>query len=265
MEKKSYSEDEIAAIMGNAARLQAVQGVQGKEGLTLEEIKAAAADAGIEPGFIEVASSEVATHKQSYLSLPTAINRTQIVRGQLSEERWISLVGQFVRAFGGPGNVEIQGNRRIWTQDGVRITVEEMGDQIIFTAQENWGKGLELPIAFFLVGLFATLAMALLSVTSLESSIIMATLGMAFLLFGSFFTYRKRKAQRQDRTLEKFDSVLNKCAMLLQDEHLLSDSPSNYSGTLKKGEIDIPDEEVYVVQPGVSRRKNDAGMTSSDD
>ena len=54
MTEKTYTEAEIAEIMGAAARLQAAEGTLGQEGLTLEEIKLAAAEAGIDPRFVEI-------------------------------------------------------------------------------------------------------------------------------------------------------------------------------------------------------------------
>ena len=245
MKEKSYSEDEIASIIGSAARLQALQGVEGQRGLTLNEIKEAAAEAGIDSKYIEIASSEVTDHRKSYFSLPTAISRTQFIRGSLTQGVWEELIAHFTRTFGGPGEAIVRGKKRTWKREGVNVTLEELGNQIVINVEEDWGQTIELPIALSLVGFFATIAMAILSVTSQESSIIFATIGMATLLFGTFFTYRRQKQKKQTQILKQFEHMLNTSAIIMQEKEIPDISSSGTRSAPVSTPLEIPDEEQY--------------------
>lgn len=257
MDEKSYSEEEISAILGHAARLQFTEGSLDLEGLTLEEIKEAAAAAGIEPAFVEIAASATSNQKKTYLSIPTGASRSMFVKGTLSEESWGKMTGEFVRAFGGPGKTSQESNQRIWSHEHIRITVEELGDQVALHAEANWGKELELPIPFMIVGTVATLMVGALSIVSLEWTIGVVALLLSALLVGSFSWYKRRRADKQERVLDTFESTLNRCAIRIRGEQD-AESVGDVEGMVKiPSRIDLEeyaaDEESQT--PVASRQK----------
>ena len=216
MQNKTYTESEISDIISQAARLQAIEGTIGQEGLTLDEIKEAAVEAGIDPQFVDIASSVSSNHKKAYWSIPTAINRSMFVRGRLTDEAWGHMVNHFVRTFGGPGKTEVKEGRRSWKRDFYSFTVEERGDQLVLHAEADWSKELELPFALSIVGMIATMMIGMVAFLAEELGFGVVFLIMATLVSGFFVTYRNRQQARQEKTRQLFEATLNRSVILIQ-------------------------------------------------
>ena len=75
MPEKIYTEAEVAALLERAARMQASAAPTDGAGLTLEEVKSAAAAAGIAPQFVELAATASSDRGQAYWSIPTGVGR----------------------------------------------------------------------------------------------------------------------------------------------------------------------------------------------
>ena len=243
MGEKIYTESEISAMLGEAARMQALLGASGQKGLTLEEIKAAAAEAGIDPSFVEIASSSVSDQKKTYLGVPTGIGRTMFVQGSLTDERWNQMVNIFMREFGGPGTIETQGSRRSWAFDSYRFTAEETGGQIVLHAESDWGDELELPIALSLVGGIATLVSTGIALVSLEWTIGIVAALMMLLVVGSFSTFKSRRRLKQEQHLASLETLLNQCAVILQEDGEKSLNSGEFERDIKRIELPETDYE----------------------
>ena len=216
MKNKTYTEAEISDIISQAVHLQAIEGTIGQEGLTLEEIKQVAAEAGIAPQFIEIASSASANHKKAFLTIPTAISRSVFVNGELTNEAWDKMVHQFVRAFGGPGETRVQPQKRSWTRDNTRFTAEQVGDQFVLHAEADWSKELEIPIAFTIVGAIAAVMLSLVGLLAAEWGIGLIALVFGIAVAGFFSTFRSRRVNRLNEMTQRFEMTLNRCIVLAQ-------------------------------------------------
>ena len=226
--------------------MQAIEGTRGQEGLTLDEIKHVASEAGIAPEFIDVASSGTSDERKAYMSIPTGVSRSIFVRGSLTEEAWTQMVGQFMRTLGGPGEVETTSNRRTWTRGATRITAEETGGQVVLQAEADWSKDLELPIALSLVGSIATLMMGITAFAAWEGSLGLIAMFLATLVSVSFASYRKKRMVRQEETLTLFESTLNRCAVLLQGKERDAEAGSVEAGSVEAAAPlldDVPAED----------------------
>ncbi len=251
MAKKTYTESEITDIMGHAAKMQALEKTQGHEGLTIEELKAIAVESGIDPQFVEIASSESIDHKNSYAGIPVSISRSMFVQGSLSDAHWDQMVTRFVKEFGGPGEVVQLGLRRIWRQDNIKIVVEEVHGQVMMNATAEWSKELEMPFALTIVGAIATLVTAGLGVVSMEWSIGLVAILVGAIIAGTFSTYQKRKAARQEALRERFTSTLNHCAVVIQKDHLVEEVQKNV-----EPQIEVPLINLHVSEEGISSEQN---------
>jgi len=89
MSDRIFSENEVQQLIKRAAELEAERSVSGrdsgKNGLTIDELKVVASEAGLDPQLIEQAASEMST-TSSDLKEPVRVNREEIV-----SETWLDL------------------------------------------------------------------------------------------------------------------------------------------------------------------------------
>lgn len=89
MSDRIFSEDEVQKLIKRAAELEAERSVSGKDsgknGLTIDELKVVASEAGLDPQLIEQAASEM-SDSSSDLKEPVRVNREEIV-----SETWLDL------------------------------------------------------------------------------------------------------------------------------------------------------------------------------
>lgn len=255
MAKKTYTESEIADLLGRAAQMQALEKTQGHEGLTLEELKAIAVETGIDPQFVEIASAASSNHQKAYGGIPVSTSRSMFVQGTLTDDSWSQMVARFVAEFGGPGEVTQTGARRTWTQGNVKITMEDVSGQVMMNATADWGKDLEMPVAFMIVGAIATLVTAGLAVVSMEWSIGLVAILVGMLGIGAFSSYQNKKAGQQEYLHQQFEAILNHCAVVMQgnEESLLPSGITTES--LSEPKIDLSGSGFSGVENGLSSQE----------
>lgn len=130
MAERTYGEDEIQALLGRAAQLQAAAQGQPAPGLTAAELEQVAAEAGIDPRFLHEAVREA----ERGIRLRKAAGQTathvfveRTVPGTLTDTEWADVVHRLRRQWGseadkdyglgpqyGPGVTETLGNTRTW-------------------------------------------------------------------------------------------------------------------------------------------------------
>jgi hypothetical protein len=218
MPEKNYTPEEVSALLGRAARLQATGDSSEHSGLTLAEIKAAAAEAGIDPRFVEMATSEPSDHRSAYWGIPTGAGLSLFVRRVLTDDRWRRMVAVFTRQLGGPGTTDAQGSCRSWSRGSLRVTAEEGGSQVVLHAETAWEKELELPIVLTLVGVILAATTGAAALVSLEWTLGLVAVLTAILVVGFFSAYRRRTAARQEQLRRTFESTLDRCAAILHEE-----------------------------------------------
>lgn len=211
----------------------------GETGLTLDEVKSAAAEAGIDPRFVDMAAATRGEHGSRKLGIPVTTGRSLALRGRLTDDRWGEMTALFSRAFGGPGRTEIISGSRLWTRGTTRISVEQAGDQVLLFAEENWDPELEFPTVLSLVGGISAGTMVALAIASLDWSIIIVA-ALCLLGFGvGFGAYRSRMLARQTQKQKQFDDVLDKCALVLRSDQ--NSAESTDAGSVSA--VELPDDQ----------------------
>ncbi|GAB5520724.1 MAG: hypothetical protein RhofKO_29750 [Rhodothermales bacterium] len=250
MPEKTYTEAEVAALLGQAVQLQQARGGDSNAPtLTLAEVKAAAAEAGIDARFVELAASSGEGHEQTYFGLPVGRDRSVTVDHALTDAIWQQMVGVFVRTFGGPGEVSIQGGQRRWTRAGVTMTADALGKQTVVHAEAR--LNVEMPIVLLIVGFAATLMVGLVGFAGQEWTVGLAALFFSALVLGGYMRTRNTGRQKLAETEQHMHTALNQCAALMLepsseparpdtetariDAELLSEESTSASGSQIQG------------------------------
>lgn len=256
MSKKTYTESEIASILGRAARLQARRTSSDGEQLTLDEIKQAATEAGIDRRYVELAASSSKDHRPSYLNIPTGAGRTQFVQGTLDDRTWEKMVALFAREFGGPAKNRSLETRREWVSGNLLITAEEIDGQTVLNAHAGWEQELEGPLALSVVGAITSLTAWAVAFLGEEFMIGVAAALLTILVVAGFSAYHVRTSGRREDYRQRFESIMDRCAELIlgekqpkmetgTDAERISPGRDTESGKNRqpRSEIDVPDEE----------------------
>ncbi len=106
MKDRTYSEQEIAALLERAAELQArtARKADRGPGLTLTELEAIAADAGLDPALLRQAASELDAPGRSLVESSTGTSTTHIfverwLPGEMAGEAWEDIVAELRHRF----------------------------------------------------------------------------------------------------------------------------------------------------------------------
>lgn len=215
MAEKSYTEAEVAALLGQAVQLQHARGAADAPTLTLAEVKAAAAEAGIDTRYVDLAAASGQEREQTYFGLPTARERSITVAHALTDAEWQQLVGVFVRTFGGPGKTSRAGGQRQWTRGGVTITADAVGDQTMIHAAVR--RSVEMPIVILAVASIATVMMGMVALAGLEWTIGGAALLLMAAVAGGYARTRESGRRHLAETDALLQAALNQCAALMLD------------------------------------------------
>lgn len=176
MAKRTYSEQEIRDILGQAAERQeaARRAAEGaRSGLTLEELQAVAAEAGIAPEFVAAAAMNrrpPAAEEQRILGVPATARRSRLIPGGVSDAAWAAFVREARDHFKRRGIAEELGDVREWvgTYGGesggsyaVHLTVQPEGDGTRVTLAQDYKEaltvGVALPAILALIGVVGLL------------------------------------------------------------------------------------------------------------
>lgn len=119
-EGRIFSEKEAGAILKRAAELSGAAG-PGPCGASLAEMERIAAEIGISPEHVRTAAAELSEARGSRPG--GVVDLERVVRGELSDEAWETIVGELRRTFGDPGTVSQVGSAREWVlrQDGQSV------------------------------------------------------------------------------------------------------------------------------------------------
>ncbi|MEM6645462.1 MAG: hypothetical protein AAF730_04340 [Bacteroidota bacterium] len=216
MAEKSYTEAEVAALLGHAVQLQHTRGANADAPtLTLAEVKAAAAEAGIDTRYVDLAAASGREQEQTYFGLPVARERSVTVAHALTDAEWQQMVGVFVRTFGGPGEASGTGAQRRWTRGGVTITADVLGDQTMVHAEAR--RSAELPVVVLGVASIATIMIGGVALAGLEWTIGVAALLLTLLVGTGYARARNSARQQLDDTDARMQTALNQCAALMLD------------------------------------------------
>lgn len=295
MPERTYSEQEVQDLLERAAELQ-MQAARGKEdspGLTLTELEHIAEEAGLDPGLVRRAASELDDPTHDHVDSSTGTTATHVyverwIPGSLMPEAWEDIVVELRHRYDsdlgsmmgmpdyGIGKSEQIGRSAEWRHTSMagistRLMVRERGGGVRIRLNRRVGLASEMAEAFmygtlfsFFIGLFsAGLA------GSLSAGVIGLLLAMMVIVPVFLFADRKwrRKQHRDLENLADWVAELVASSQTAADtarEHDLLESPreSQSAGrpitqATSGLDLDVGDEpdEVQADSPGRERHR----------
>ena len=196
---RRFTEKEAGALLRKAAELQAKGSAS--EGISLEELRAAASEIGISPQTFAAAVEQMdvpaGPGKVGFWGGPSQFAHEQVIEGTLTEDGWEEILIDLRRTFGEQGTVNVRGTTREWTATGggtaeVIFSARQVGGSVRFSGSSNLsglGGVIYIVGTFPLLVLFAVLGKVFSSSVSLGPAVVGA-LGAAFVTLG-FLGLRK--------------------------------------------------------------------------
>ena len=130
---RSYSEEEVGLILRRATEMQRAEPTAADPtGLTMAELEEIAAEAGIDPGMLRQAASELnlrqpATLGSRLAGAPVALAIQRVIEGEMPVERLEELVPTIVAATPGRGTASAVGRSLTWSsQEGSNVTEQQV-------------------------------------------------------------------------------------------------------------------------------------------
>jgi hypothetical protein len=150
MAERRFTEDEVAAILEAATRLEATEPRQigPGEGLTLGEIQAVGREAGIPPDLIRQAANALGQGGRSssrrFLGLPIGVGRVVDLGRKLGDDEWDRFVVDLRETFDARGSVRRDASLRQWTNGNLQVLVEPTanGDRVRMRTTKGNVRGL---------------------------------------------------------------------------------------------------------------------------
>lgn len=130
MSERRFSEEEVAAILKDAAEAQYSDDPllpSGSGGLTLAELQSIAREVGISPEMIQKSAQRFKPAQQptrKVLGLPLGVARTIEFDRKLTDHEWERIVADLRETFEAPGVVRQQGSLRQWTNGNLQALLE---------------------------------------------------------------------------------------------------------------------------------------------
>jgi len=214
MSEKTYTEAEISALLGRAARLQGSGGSE-NDGLTLEEVKSAAVASGIDPRFVDMAASHAADHERTSWGVPAGVGRSLRILERVTEEDWNRMVDVFAMRFGASRDMSSDKDFKTWKRGAIEMAVSSTPDGALLHGETSWDSELEFPFAVSVVGFIAAITIAGVAIVSMEWLIGLAALLLTLVVAGGFSRFWHNKRRQQREASAAFADVLEKCAAIV--------------------------------------------------
>ncbi len=175
MKERTYSEDEMSAMLELAAKLQskAARHTERKSGLTLSELETIAAEAGLDPIHLRQAATELyepdvsISHKKSSTNASNNFVDHWVV-AELTDESWEEVVSELQHRYesdlgqmmggdekSGKGQESVVGRSRQWkhmSMSGIetRVIIQPRGEslQVKLSQRVGWGSTLAESITY---------------------------------------------------------------------------------------------------------------------
>jgi hypothetical protein len=147
---RRYSEEEVGLILRRATEMQRAEPTApDPAGLTLAELEEIAAEAGIDPGMLRQAASELNVQQPATLGsriagAPVAVAIERVIAGEMPVERLEELVPTIVASTPGRGTASAVGRSLTWSsQEGSNLTeqqvlVSSQGGQTLIRVEQSY-------------------------------------------------------------------------------------------------------------------------------
>ncbi|WP_420454628.1 hypothetical protein [Rubrivirga sp.] len=139
-----FSQPEIEEVFARAAAAQE-RDRQTDLGLTLDELQAVGAEAGLDPAHVAAAARAVAAgepddKREALVGVPVGVRRSATLDAPPSDLLWDTLVADLQETFSAKGKVERIGASRTWRNGNLRATLSPSGDGSRLRLQSNRRK-----------------------------------------------------------------------------------------------------------------------------
>jgi hypothetical protein len=127
--ERRYSEEEVRRILADAVEVDSSTAARAEGGLTVEQIRRVAAEAGLSQASVTTAIATLdhvsaAPATPRLLGLPVGVASTVVLPGAIADAEWRRLVGFLQDTFEARGREEHGGGRREWRNGNLRIALE---------------------------------------------------------------------------------------------------------------------------------------------
>jgi hypothetical protein len=212
MSTRRYGEDEVREIFSLATtggtRDQAVHAESG--GLTLDELRNIAREAGIDPARVTQAAASIDLRgKQApvgrMLGLPIRMSRVFELPRAPTDREWEQLISEFRTTFGAPGQATSSGGLREWSHGDVHICVEpsEHGERLRLTLINNGAVALN-GLAIVTGAMSLIMSAVVTAAGKPEKALVVLGLfgGIALTAYGANVLRLPRWARERERQME---------------------------------------------------------------
>jgi hypothetical protein len=212
MSTRRYGDDEVREIFGLATTgdtgdrpLLAESG-----GLTLDELRHIAREAGIDPERVaQAAVSLDARGKPApvrrMLGLPIGLSRVVDLPRAPTNREWEQLISQFRTTFGAPGQTTTTGGLREWSNGNLHICIEptERGEQLRLGTLKDDAMALN-GLAVITGGMGLLMGAVVAAAGKPEKALVVLAMfgGIAFAAFGANLLRVPRWARERERQME---------------------------------------------------------------
>ncbi|PAP78339.1 hypothetical protein [Rubrivirga marina] len=222
---KGFTEDEARQIFARAAERQHAVEARGEE-LSLEELQAIGAEAGLDPAHVAAAVAELRDGPPTEPVVAAGVDLTprvvRVVPGELTDDVWAQAIARFRRTFGAQGIPTEIGRVREWTsgeQSNLRVVAEpaEGGTRLTFSTSKAHDAGGLRGLVPISAG-FALLLSLLFGFGDFEPMvwvIPVLTLGMGAAIYFSVRASLKRWSDRRQR---EFEGLADQVDLLVRSE-----------------------------------------------
>ena len=144
MDARRFTTPEIEEVFARAAASQQ-RARDADLGLTVEELQAVGAEAGLDPVHVAaaaraVASGEPEEGRESVVGVPVGVHRAATLSAPPSDALWEPVVADLRDTFAARGKTERIGESRIWRNGNLRATLSPSGDGARLRLQTNRRK-----------------------------------------------------------------------------------------------------------------------------
>ncbi|MBL8981739.1 MAG: hypothetical protein JNL26_06125 [Gemmatimonadetes bacterium] len=224
MSTRRYGDDEVREIFSLATtgddRDRALPAESG--GLSLDELRQIAREAGIDPGRVAAAAATLdargrAAPVRRALGLPVGLSRVVDLPREPTEREWEQLVTAFRTTFGTTLEMSSTGGLREWRNGNLHICVEptEHGHQLRLATLKD--DAIALNVLGVATGAMAVLMGAVVTLAGKpDKAMVVASMfgGIALFAFGANVIRVPRWARERDRQLQE---LANRAVKLLSD------------------------------------------------
>jgi len=221
----TFSDEQSALILQRAAELQAKEG----RGLSLRELEAAAAEAGIDVALVRRAAQEVAVAGPpapppvpvtgGALGAPLHLVHERVLPGAPRRGAWDDVLAEIRRQLGVAGRAEVSDRQLAWSDPhgrAVRVSIVARSDRTLVRVEERMSGaagglflGMALPVALGGLGFILPICIAVLDLPVLIPVALVVWASLAFLLARTIFRTIARQRDAELRALA--DGLVEVC------------------------------------------------------